>query len=86
MGDRDPLIPGRNKQAVDRLGTPVDKLYFEAGPATPVKPTGQALWTGRRERLVDQAVIVKRNGVSGGVRMSSEGKHFHQVSEGNVET
>ncbi|MDR4495123.1 MAG: hypothetical protein R3B74_12005 [Nitrospirales bacterium] len=59
VDDCDLLILGGNKQAVDGLGTPVDKLCFEADFATSVQPTGQAAWTGRQESLTDQAVVVR---------------------------
>ena len=62
------LIPGGNKQAVDRLDTPVGKPRFGVDSATPAQPMSEAAWTGRREGSVDQAVIVRRYGVSDGFR------------------
>ena len=58
------LIPGGNKQAVDRLDTPGDKRQLEPDSATPAQPVRGAAWDGERDRLVDQAVIVRRYGVS----------------------
>jgi integrase len=58
------LIPGGNKQAVDRLDLPVDKLNFRINSATPAQPSREAERTSEREGVVDQAVIGRRHGVS----------------------
>jgi len=59
------LIPGGNKQAVDRLDSTVQKAVAEVESATPA----QLGWSPEPkeigEGLVNQAVIVKRSGVSG---------------------
>jgi len=58
------LIPGGNKQAVDRLDTPITWSVFEKKSATPAQPSREAEHTGARGSLVDQAVIGRRYGVS----------------------
>jgi integrase len=62
------LIPDGNKQAVDRLDTPIARSVFETESATPAQPSREAEWTGRRDGAVDQAVIVRKYGVSDGFR------------------
>ena len=62
------LIPGGNKQAVDRLDTPAIKTAVEAEPATPAQPRWAPVPKEIRENPVDQAVIVRRYGVSDGFR------------------
>jgi integrase len=58
------LIPGGNKQAVDRLDTPVDKWLVEVQSATPAQPIMDAERRSEREGVGDQAVTKGRNGVS----------------------
>jgi len=62
------LIPGGNKQAVDRLDTPTVKPVFEVESATPAQPGWYPAAKETVEGIVDQAVIVRRNGVSDGFR------------------
>jgi len=62
------LIPGGNKQAVDRLDSPVDKPRLGLNSATPAQPSREAERMSERERLVDQGVIVRGYGVSDGFR------------------
>ena len=62
------LIPGGNKQAVDRLDTPLAQSAFHAESATPAQPSSDMEWLRKREALVDQAVIERRYGVSDGFR------------------
>jgi integrase len=58
------LIPGGNKQAVDKLDTPIDESAYEAKSATPAQPFRDEERRSAREGVVDHAVIVRRNGVS----------------------
>lgn len=58
------LIPGGNKQAVDRLDTPIAQSFFEAESATPAQPIRGAERLRVRKNVVDQAVIGRRYGVS----------------------
>ena len=58
------LIPGGNKQAVDRLDTPVHKWLGDTESATPAQPTKEAEWIRERKSVIDQAVIEGRYGVS----------------------
>ncbi|HSL03094.1 MAG TPA: hypothetical protein VK901_06105, partial [Nitrospiraceae bacterium] len=58
------LIPGGNKQAVDRLDTPAIKQALEAESATPAQPRWTPAPKGIRENPIDQAVIERRYGVS----------------------
>jgi integrase len=58
------LIPGGNKQAVDRLDLPVDKPRLEGASATPAQPREQSTQGGATEGLEDQPVTKKRYGVS----------------------
>ena len=62
------LIPGGNKQAVDRLDTPTARSVFEADSATPAQPLREAEQMSARDSLVDQAVMGRRYGVSDGFR------------------
>ncbi len=62
------LIPGGNKQAVDKLDTPMNRSVFEAESATPAQPLREAERRGERKGVVDHAVIVSRSGVSDGFR------------------
>ena len=62
------LIPGGNKQAVDRLDSPVDKPRLGLNSATPAQPSREAERMSERERSVDQGVIVRGYGVSDGFR------------------
>jgi integrase len=62
------LIPGGNKQAVDRLDTPTIKPAIEAESATPTQPARDAARVHERERLADQGVTRRRYGVSDGFR------------------
>ena len=62
------LIPGGNKQAVDRLDTPLTQSAFHAESATPAQPSREAERTSAKGNLVDQAVIRRRYGVSDGFR------------------
>lgn len=68
------LIPGGNKQAVDRLALPVDKPRLGLTSATPAQPIKEAERTSEREGLVDQAVIVRRYGVSDGFLFQHPGE------------
>jgi len=58
------LIPGGNKQAVDRLYTPNHTISFEVKSATPAQPMREAVRMRERKSVVDQAVIERRYGVS----------------------
>ena len=62
------LIPGGNKQAVDRLDTPLAQSAFYAESATPAQPLREAARVRQRESLGDQVVMRRRNGVSDGFR------------------
>ncbi len=62
------LIPGENKQAGDRLDTPIARSVFEEKSATPAQPSRETEWTSAKRNLVDQAVIERRYGVSDGFR------------------
>ena len=62
------LIPGGNKQAVDRLDTPLTASPVEAKSATSAQPRRQTEWEHERKTVVDQAVIGGRYGVSDGFR------------------
>ena len=62
------LIPGGNKQAVDRLDTPAITPAVEAESATPAQPRWAPTPKNIGENPVDQAVIVRRYGVSDGFR------------------
>ena len=62
------LIPGENKQAVDKLDTPINRSVAVINSATPallVKGTERGM---DREGVVDQAVIRRRYGVDDGFR------------------
>ena len=62
------LIPGGNKQAVDRLDTPPAKLAVEDESATPAQPRWAPAPKDIREHPVDQAVSRRGYGVSDGFR------------------
>ena len=62
------LIPGGNKQAVDRLDTPLAQSAFHAESATPAQPLREAARMKERESIGDQVVMRRRNGVSDGFR------------------
>ncbi len=62
------LIPGGNKQAVDRLDLPVDKPSLWLHSATPAQPRMEATRAREREGIADQGVIKGRYGVSDGFR------------------
>ncbi len=62
------LIPGGNKQAVDRLDLPVDMPCLWLHSATPAQPNRNAARVTEREGLGDQGVSKKRYGVSDGFR------------------
>jgi len=62
------LIPGGNKQAVDRLDTPLAPAAFHAESATPAQPSRDALRVSERAGLGDQGVTRRRYGVSDGFR------------------
>ena len=62
------LIPGGNKQAVDRLDTPIAQSIFDTESATPAQPIRGAERMRERKSVVDQAVIGGRYGVSDGFR------------------
>jgi integrase len=62
------LIPGGNKQAVDRLDTPITRTVFEVESATPAQPEWSPAPKEIRKPVVDQAVIGRRCGVSDGFR------------------
>ena len=62
------LIPGGNKQAVDRLDTSIARSVFEKKSATPAQPSREVERTSTRGNLVNQAVIERRYGVSDGFR------------------
>ena len=62
------LIPGGNKQAVDRLDLPVDKPRVWLHSATPAQPSRDAERMSEREGLGDQPVTRRRYGVSDGFR------------------
>ncbi|MEK6804379.1 MAG: site-specific integrase, partial [Nitrospirota bacterium] len=62
------LIPGGNKQAVDRLDTPLAQLAFHAESATPAQPIRELERIPERKGSLDHAVMARRNGVSDGFR------------------
>ena len=62
------LIPGGNKQAVDKLDTPIHRPAVESQSATPAQPVRDTKWQSDREGMVDHAVIMRRNGVDDGFR------------------
>lgn len=67
------LIPGGNKQAVDRLDTPIATPVFEAESATPAQPVRATEREHARKTLVDQTVIGRRYRVSDGFRRTHLG-------------
>ncbi len=62
------LFPSGNKQAVDRLDTPVDKVPFEAESATPVQPMQPVIMPHSSDPLEYPVVMKKGTGVSDGFR------------------
>ncbi len=62
------LIPGGNRQAVDKLDTPINRSSFESKSATPAQPVRDVERKSEREGVVDHAVIRRRNGVDDGFR------------------
>ena len=64
------LIPGGNKQAVDRFDTPPAPSAFHAESATPAQPIREAARMHERKSSLDHAVMARRNGVSDGFRTS----------------
>jgi len=58
------LIPGGNKQAVDRLDTPVDKAVFEADSATSAQPATGIIVPASSDRVDYQRVAERKVGVS----------------------
>ncbi len=62
------LIPGGNKQAVDRLDTPLAQSAFHAESATPAQPIREAARVRERESKGDQVVTSRGYGVSDGFR------------------
>ena len=62
------LIPGGNKQAVDRLDTPIATPICQSESATQAQPEWSPAPKEIRKSLVDQAVIGRRYGVSDGFR------------------
>jgi integrase len=69
------LIPGGNKQAVDRLDTPVDKSVSEAESATPAQPHPGSHGETPSE-FVKYPVVVRREfGVSDGFRTRNLWSH-----------
>ena len=62
------LIPGGNKQAVDRLDTPVDKSRSEAESATQLQPEQVAIMPPSSDRLEYPVVTRRETGVSDGPR------------------
>jgi len=66
------LIPGGNKQAVDRLDAPpVDKAAFEANCATSAQPATGIMLPVSSDRMDYQRVAKKEIGVSDGLRTRS---------------
>ncbi len=62
------LIPGGNKQAVDRLDTPIATPVFEAESATQAQLEQSPAQKEIRKPVVDQTVMTRRYGVSDGFR------------------
>src|SRR5215831_2714945 len=66
------LIPGGNKQAVDRLDAPpVDKAAFEANCATSAQPATGITLPASSDRVDYQPVVKEGSGVSDGLRTRS---------------
>jgi len=66
------LIPGGNKQAVDRLDAPpVDKAAFEANGATSAQPATGITLPASSDRVDYQPVVKEGSGVSDGLRTRS---------------
>src|SRR5215831_12977970 len=65
------LIPGGNKQAVDRLDAPVDKAVSEADSATSAQPATGVTMPSSSDRVNYQRVVKKGVGVSDGLRTRS---------------
>lgn len=62
------LIPGGNKQAVDRLDSPVDKTRFGVDSATPVQPQQSVMGPASTDHVEYPRVTRRRSGVSDGFR------------------
>ena len=62
------LIPGGNKQAVDRLDTPIAKPVWQSESATPAQPDWFPASNDMGKPVVDQPVMARRYGVSDGFR------------------
>jgi hypothetical protein len=73
------LIPDGNKQAVDKLDTPINRSAFEAESASPAQPFRDTERGNERKDIVDQEVIGRRYGVDDGypafVSIHSQAKH-----------
>ena len=63
------LIPGGNKQAVDRLDTPAITPAVEPKSATPAQPDRDAARVHEGDRAVDPGVTRRRYGVSDGYQL-----------------
>jgi integrase len=77
------LIPGGNKQAVDKLDAPIDRSAFEAKSATPAQPIREEERRYEREGVVNHAVIVRGNGVSSWPISEPFYQHRHMQSAWN---
>jgi integrase-like protein len=62
------LIPGSNRQAVDRLDTPVESAFVAAQSATQAQPLAPTIRPVSTDRLESPVVTGKRSGVSDGFR------------------
>jgi integrase len=74
------LIPGGNKQAVDRLDTPVFQFGFEAESATPAQPVRQVEPMKAKDSVGDQVVTRRKYGVSDGFRSGDFLPRFSQMT------
>lgn len=64
------LIPGGNKQAVDRLDTPAEPSHFEAHSATQPQPAAYVQPVTSPDRVNYPVVAARKVGVSDGFRTS----------------
>lgn len=62
------LIPGGNKQAVDRLDTPVEKSLLEAYSATPPQPVPPVDGPASSDSVEYSVLTGRGHGVSDGFR------------------
>jgi integrase len=62
------LIPGGNKQAVDRLDLPVDKVGYWTDSATPAQPDQPINGPVSSDRVFYPIVMMRGSGVSDGFR------------------